>query len=148
MSIGMVRRGSELWMYYTGYPVTHGYDIKTVRGLGVISRLVQRLDGFVSADAAYGGGELTTIPVLFRGARLEINVDTGALGSLRVELLDPEHHPLPGFTSEDCYPIIGNSVARRVAWKGGHDVGALAGRPIRLRFRMRATKLYAFQFVS
>jgi hypothetical protein len=34
------------------------------------------------------------------------------------------------------------------AWNGRTDVSALAGKPIRLRIRMRSAKLYAFQFVD
>jgi hypothetical protein len=148
MTVGMLRRGAEIWMYYTGYDFTHGaYKLSQTKDKGVVSRLVQRLDGFVSADAAYGGGELVTVPVEFEGARLELNVDTGALGSARVEVLDAAGRPIAGFTAADCDPIIGNSVARRVTWKGSPDVAALAGRPVSLRFAMRSTKLYAFQFV-
>ncbi len=148
MSIGMVRKGDEIWMYYTGYDMTHGdYDLKTTRNKGTVSRLVQRLDGFVSADAAWEGGDLTTVPVLFSGRSLVLNVDTSAMGMARVELQDSQGRPLPGFTEGDCDPINGNSTARTVTWKGSADVASLAQKPIRLRFSMRSTKLYAFQFV-
>jgi hypothetical protein len=147
MTVGMLRKGLEIWMYYTGYDFTHGaYDPSRTRRKGVMSRLVQRLDGFVSADAAYEGGELTTVPIEFAGTHLELNVDTGALGHVRVEITDRDGRPLPGFTAGDCDPIIGNAIARRVTWRGQSDVGALARRPVRLRFAMRSTKLYAFQF--
>lgn len=149
MSIGMLRKGAELWMYYTGYPFTHGaYDLKTSRHAGVVHRVVQRLDGFVSADAAYEGGDLTTVPMTFRGQRLVLNLDTSALGSTRVEILDPEGHVLPGFGQADCDPIIVNSVKHTVTWKGKSSLDALAGKAVRLRFSMRSTKLYAFQFAD
>ena len=35
------------------------------RGMGAIYRVVQRLDGFVAAKAAYTGGELTTPSMTF-----------------------------------------------------------------------------------
>ncbi len=149
MTVGMLRRGAELWMYYTVFPYTHGgYSLKTTRRAGVVRRLVQRLDGFVSADAAYAGGELTTVPVRFRGRRLSLNVDTGALGSLGVELQDQAGKPIEGYGRADCDPVIGNSVARTVTWRGKADLGALAGKAVRLRFTMRSTKLYAFQFAD
>ncbi len=148
MTVGMLRKGSEIWMYYTGYDFTHGaYNLTRTRYKGVVSRLVQRLDGFVSADAAYGGGELTTAPLVFDAARLELNLDTGALGSARVEVLGLDRQPVSGFAAADCDPIIGNSTARKVTWKGSPDVGSLSGRPVRLRFAMRSAKLYAFQFL-
>jgi len=65
---------------------------------------------------------------------------------VRVGIQDGEGRPLPRFGPEDCDPIIANSIARRVTWKGGADVGSLSGRPVRLRFAMRSAKLYAFQF--
>jgi len=113
-----------------------------------VSRLVQRLDGFVSADAAYDGGQLTTLPMVFEGKHLFLNVDTGALGSVRVELQDGEGRIIPGFGQDDCASINGNYVERLVNWKGKDDLSALAGRVVRLRFIMRSTKLYAFQFVG
>jgi len=39
-------------------------------------------------------------------------------------------------------------VRQVVTWRGKSDVSALAGKAVRLRIRMRSTKLYAFQFTS
>lgn len=148
MMIGMLRKGPELWMYYAGEAIRHGdFDVRTTRRLGVVSRVVQRLDGFISADAAYQGGELTTVPLIFDGGQLQLNVDTGALGSVRVELLDQQGRVIPGYAESDCDPINGNYIARTVTWKGKSDVSALAGQVLSLRFVMRSTKLYAFQFL-
>ena len=38
----------------------------------------------MSAEAAYEGGWLITPPLVFEGARLELNLDTGAGGVARV----------------------------------------------------------------
>jgi hypothetical protein len=63
MTVGMLPKGNEIWMYSTGYDFTHGdYDLKTTRHKGVVSRLIQRLDGFTSADAAYTGGNCALFP--------------------------------------------------------------------------------------
>ncbi len=147
MSVGMLRKDNELWMYYTGYDFTHGkYDVQTTRNKGVISRLVQRLDGFLSADASYSGGSLTTVPLRFKGSELRLNLDTAALGAVWVELLDEQGRVLPGFGKDDCYLINGNFTAYRVAWRGKADINEFAGDVLRLRFIMRNAKLYAFQF--
>jgi len=148
MTIGMLQRGSEIWTYYTGYDFTHGGYDKTTRLKGVVSRLVQRLDGFMSLDSAYEGGEFTTVPLVFTGNRLKLNIDTSAMGSARVEILDQSERPVPGFTMSDCDTINGNYVNREVTWKNQSDVGGLAGKTVRLRFDMRSTKLYAFQFTG
>ena len=37
-------------------------------------------------------------------------------------------------------------IERAVKWKEGSDLGALAGRPVRLRFVMREADLFSFRF--
>lgn len=107
-----------------------------------------RLDGYMSADAGYGGGRLTTPPITFEGDCLEFNVDCGAGGSMSVGMLDAERRPIPGFELESSDSIWGNSVARTATWHGESDLGRLAGMPVRLVLQMRDAKLYAFQFVE
>ena len=43
---------------------------------------------------------------------------------------------------------IGNEIDRRVTWKSGSDVSALAGKPVRLRFSMKDADLFSFQFTE
>ncbi|MCL5742350.1 MAG: hypothetical protein M1541_00275 [Acidobacteria bacterium] len=151
--------GNELYMYYHGTSDTHGWgrnqannDLLAKAGLAptgpsAISRLVLRRDGFVSASAAYAGGEFTTPALRFSGRELVLNVDTSAAGTLRVEIQDPQGHPYPGFALADCVDVhTANSVNRVVCWRGASDVAPLAGKPVRLRFVFRDTDLYAFQF--
>jgi len=148
--VGMVRKGDEILQYYGGYEITHGAcgDRKSMNRVGSICAVAQRLDGFVSADAAYGGGELMTPPIVFQGSRLELNVDNSALGVTKAAILDAEGNTVRGYSAARCDPIHGNHIRRTVTWRGSPDVGVLAGRPIRLHFVMRSAKLYAFQFVQ
>ena len=111
-----------------------------------LRRYTLRLDGFVSAHAPMSGGELVTKPLIFKGGRLALNFATSAAGDVRIELQDAAGRPLPGFTLEDCPPIFGDTIERGVAWKGGGDVSALAGKPVRLRFVLRDADVYAFRF--
>jgi hypothetical protein len=149
MTLGMLRQGDEVWMYYTGFDFTHGgFDLKTTRNKGVISRLVQRLDGFTSADAAYTGGKLRTRLLNFKGNKLIVNVDTGAMGSLRVAILDKAGQTIPGYGEKDCDMVNGNYINRVITWNGKSEVGPLSRTPVQLVFLMRSTKLYAFQFTS
>ncbi len=143
-----VRMGDELWIYYLGSNRDHAgrRDAKAVREEEAISRAVMRLDGFVSADADYEGGWFLTPPMEFKGSRLELNIDTGAGGSARVEILEESGKPIAGYSMFDADEINANGVAIAAAWGGRSDVSPLAGRSIRLRVRMRAAKLYAFQF--
>lgn len=113
-----------------------------------VRRAVLRTDGFVSASASSGGGELVTKPIVFQGSRLTINYSTSAAGGVRVEIQDQDGKPLPGFRLEDSRELFGNSVQQEVNWESGPDVGAIQGRPIRLRFVMKEADLYSFQFCS
>ena len=73
-------------------------------------------------------------------------MDAGAGGSVRVALLDQEGEPIPGYTLEESQVLDGNSVRRLVTWRKGSDLSALSGQPVRLHWKLRDVKLYAFQF--
>ena len=146
-----VRMDDELWIYYVGMNRDHDGVLDPAASgklLSGISRAVLRLDGFVSADAGYNGGTITTPTIRFQGQRLELNVQTSGGGSVLVEVLDESGKPLSGFSKSDALPVVGDSVRMPVAWKSPADVGTLAGHPIRLRFHMQDCKLYAFHFTQ
>ena len=151
----------ELFMYYLGTSETHGWDrddrnnqLLTAADLAptgpsVISRVVLRRDGFVSARAGFQGGEFTTPRLTFAGEQLLLNVDTGAAGHVRVEILDGDGKPYPNFGLQDCDLVhTANAINRVVKWKGNTSLRALAGKPVRLRFVLRDTDLFAFQFAE
>jgi len=149
MGSGMMRKGDELWQYYTGN--AHAHDTGAIvegEPHAMIGRLVQRLDGFASADAGPKGGELSTPVLTFAGDRLLLNIDCGALGEAWVELLDEAGRPIPGHTMDEAVSVDRNGTAQEVWWQDGPDVSKIAGRRIRLRFRMRSAKLYAFEFAA
>eukprot|EP01051_Picozoa_sp_SAG22_P001962 SAG22_NODE_83_length_21704_cov_58.556584_5_plen_145_part_00 len=120
-----------------------------------------RLDGFLSLDTpllkdgeqGWDGSELLTKPLVFKGKGLQLNVDTGAAGSVLVEMQDAASGvPLPGFSLNDSVPLVSNSVRALVSWQaagGGEttDVGSLAGKTVRVRLVTLGTKLYSIQFV-
>jgi hypothetical protein len=151
---------NEMFMYYTGSDRLHGWDrnVKNKRILraagyepkietSYVSRLVLRRDGFISVRSNYTGGEFTTPLVIFRGAELALNIDTSAAGMARIEIQDELGIPLPGFSLAESDIIHSTNASNRVAsWKGRADVSALADRPIQLRFVLRDTDVYAFQF--
>ncbi len=152
----------ELYMYYLGTSEPHGWNrddrnnhLLTAAGLTpvtparVISRVVLRRDGFVSAYAPYTGGRFTTPLLRFKGERLLLNVDTSSSGELRVEILDEQGKPVPNHTLNDCEVIhTANEISRVVKWNGATSVKELSGKPVHLHFVMRDVDLYAFQFVG
>ena len=108
----------------------------------------QRLDGFVSANFGYTGGELVTRPITFDGSALLLNLDASASGEGRVEIQDAEGRPIEGRTLADCDRVMGNHFRHVVSWGGASDLGVPAGTPIRLRFAMRGARLFALQFAE
>ncbi len=150
MTHGLVRRGNEIWQYVGGHAGNGiGYHSAWVKGSpSPLWRLVQRLDGFVAAEADYTGGWLVTRPLIFEGNRLVLNIDTGAVGYAQVGFLDASGAPIPGYSVDECVYINGDYLEAEVEWlKKGKDVAELAGRTVQLVFRMRGAKLYAMQFV-
>jgi len=143
-----IRVGDELWMYFTGLDVPHNSLQSVLPSNGAKSRAVLRLDGFISADVDYHGGEMTTRPLIFSGSKLQLNLATGAGGFVKVEIQDEDGKPITGFAlSDEADEISGNYIRVFATWNGETDVSSLAGQPIRLRFVMRDSKLYSFQFL-
>ncbi len=115
-------------------------------GNAPMQRGVLRTDGIISVNATSKTGELLTRPFIFTGKRLVINFATSAAGFIQVEIQDEKGKPVPGYQFNESIAIIGDRIQQVVAWKKGTDVMELAGRPIRLHFRMKEADLYSFQF--
>ena len=101
MATGMILMDSTISMYYVGSDFLHNIK-QTPQKTGGVGKADIRLDGFVSQDASRSGGNLVTIPLKFSGSRLELNMDAGAGGRLKVELLGRTGKPIAGYTSEDA----------------------------------------------
>ena len=170
---GMIRRGDEIWQYYYGTEIYHSTWSKDHSKTGVY-RVVQRLDGFVSADAPYEQeGYLITKPLTFKGNRLLLNIDTDATGYAQVGFLDEDGHPVEGFSVDDCVYMNGDFIETEVEWFSNwrqfgsvegkkieeivaakdkfqftKDVTELQGKIVRVVFKMRGSKLYAMQFAQ
>ena len=117
-----------------------------------LQRFTWRTDGFSSVHAGYDPGELITKPVLFSSrnsraaCRLMLNYSTSAAGSIRVELQDATGRVIPGYSLDDCIPIIGDRISRAVSWQGNLNLEEWVGQPIRLRFTMKDADLFSIHF--
>ena len=104
-----------------------------------------RLDGFVGLSAGDEKGTLTTKPFRLDGGNLELNVDASA-GSVRVECLDEQGRPLPGYAGEQAVRFENmDNVRFRPTWNNGADLTPLVGRNIRLKIELQNAQLFAFQ---
>jgi hypothetical protein len=130
--------GDEIWLYYTeangAHPITPFEKARSQ-----IRAAAWRKDGFVSMDCA-GKGTLTTPWVVFEGKQLQVNFKAE---SLRVFLLDESGKSL--LASE---PMEGDSVAKKVTWKGKRDLSAEKGKPVRLIFVVTKGQLWSFRFAE
>jgi hypothetical protein len=136
----------EISIYYT-----QNYSLKTAH----LRRGVLRTDGFVSLRAPSAGGEIpspqrmgefTTKSLVFTGRKLELNVATSAVGSVRVEIQNADGEPIEGYQLEKCCEFYGDTIAHTVTWKRGHNLSKLSGSTVRLRFVMSDADLYSIRF--
>lgn len=113
-----------------------------------LRRYTLRMDGFVSLNASYKGGEMLTKPITFEGSKLIINYATSAAGSIKVEITDVEGKAIPNFALENCLEIYGDEVEKIVQWRNDPDLKRLEGIPIRLRFVFKDADLYSIRFAK
>jgi hypothetical protein len=147
-----IRVKDEIWLYYGGANYTHGTPClyrsegtgRLTRYTGSIGLAKWQLDRFVSADGPAEGGTLTTVPLVFSGSKLELNLRSRRYGRVRVSILNAAGKPIPGF--EASHPLHGDTIRREITWLGGKSVASLASRPVCLRFALRDAELYSFAF--
>lgn len=112
-----------------------------------VRRFSYRTDGFVALHAGNTGGELITKPILFDGNELVINSTSADGGFAQVEIQHSDGTPVPGFSLSDCEKVTTDGIEQPVTWKSGSaKLEDLAGQPVRLRFLLQNSDLFAFQF--
>jgi hypothetical protein len=140
-------RNGEIWIYYEAarfrglaeiYPEEYEPYFKDY---GALQLAKLRLDGFVSLDAE-GLGKLITQPFRVDGSTLHVNVDAN-LGQVVAEIIDAETlQPLPGLSLGECNPLSVDDIDQQITWLQGARLDS--ERPIRVRFEMRDSKIFAF----
>ena len=134
--------GDSLYIYSSGRSKNGvWWDAGVSTGLATLRR-----DGFVSMRAGNKEGYLTTEKLSFDGKYFFVNADVKAKGAqLKVELLDADGNPIPGFTKRDCVVMRGDDKTKQlITWKGKQNLTELKGRTIRAKFYLTRGDLYAF----
>jgi len=85
---------------------------------------------------------------VFSGKRLVLNYSTSAAGSVRVEIQGANGVPIKGYALADSPERYGDEIEGVMRWKNGPDVGALAGKPVQLRFVLKDADIYSMQFTK
>ena len=134
--------GDSLYIYSSGRSKNGvWWDAGVSTGLATLRR-----DGFVSMRAGNKEGFLTTEKLSFDGKFFFVNADVKGKGAqLKVELLDADGNPIPGFTKRDCIVMRdADKTKQLITWKGKKDLGELKGSTIRAKFYLTRGDLYAF----
>ena len=157
-----VEKDDELWFYYSGFKwrvcpydrYTDGSprDPESLSPMeradylddhhSAIHLAVLRRDGFVSLDAGRREGTLLTRPLVMTGDSLWLNLDAPE-GRVRVEILDAEVGPIPGFSGSDALSFSGDRIRFPIRWRESESLGRLNGKTVRLRIHLRKASLYA-----
>ncbi|SDT72648.1 hypothetical protein [Jiangella sp. DSM 45060] len=140
-SSGLIESGDELLLYYGAWNGWHG----TTDRQAAVGLARWRRDGF--ASLVNGGdrpGTVTTTPFVVTGDELRLNAALDKRGSLRVEVLDENGVPIPGFGADQARPIIGDRVDHLARWRVGVWPD-LEGRTVSLRFHLDGGDLYSYR---
>lgn len=138
-----IRMGDELWFFYSGRSTLHNQKPND----GAMGLATLRLDGFASLNAGNEPGLLVTRPLLLKGKSLYVNADAKD-GEVRAEVLSAAsghaQGSIPGLGMDQSTPLRRDSVRQELTWGGSPGLGSLVGKPIRLSFRIRNARLFAF----
>jgi hypothetical protein len=130
--------GDETYMYYGGYAHGHKVERFTERQIGLVR---MKRDRYV-AHEAQKAGLLRTRLLAIQGKSLQLNVDASK-GMARVQILDANHKPIPGFRLADCTPIKTDALSAVEQWK--RPLAELQGTPVRLEIALENAALFAIE---
>ena len=139
--------GDRVALPYSGYLYPHKYPRNRFSFKSQIA-YAQWPAGRIGALEAVEEGRFTTLPLVFEGRKLVLNLQTKQAGYVMVEVADREGQPLPGRSFDEADPIIGDHAGREVTWRGEADLRRKPDQPVLLRFRLRAARLFAFEFTT
>jgi hypothetical protein len=133
----------EIRYYFAASNVRHDHwwELKPGRfGIGMASL---QPDRFIAQVAGDEPATIYTRQFTLRSPEVYVNADVADGGQVRLALLDGDCQPIPGYGSDDCLPVQGNSSAHRVRWRGEPETSAILERPIRWRLSATRAKVYS-----
>ena len=83
--------------------------------------------------------QMVTRAFSFTGSRMILNMRSALRQwgagpcEVRVQILSPNHHPVPGYGFEDADPITVSGQAHAVSWNGSPDLSHMAGKTIKAK---------------
>ncbi|MFC1600842.1 DUF5695 domain-containing protein [Candidatus Sumerlaeota bacterium] len=132
----------EIRIYYGG---SDGRHFGWRNGFFCLATL--RPDGFAGYEPlGEGAGKPATIitkPVVVTGSSLRLSADVAAAGYVKVTLLDKDNEELA-----QGKPLTKTVTDAEVQWPETFSLEGLNGKELKLRFELRDSKLYSFNFHS
>ncbi|MBR3504012.1 MAG: hypothetical protein IKO07_07180 [Clostridia bacterium] len=137
LAYGMIDSGRE---FYNLYTIDRHFSFGCSKPL---NRYEMRKDGFACYMAGGDEAEIVTKPVIFDGATLSLNFASSAYGYIYVSVLDEKGDAL---SKGESVEVFGDNIDRQVIFDNGFELSDCAGKPVRLKFRMRDAKLFSMKF--
>lgn len=137
-SAPLFNHGDKTLIYYGGWDNTHDSKVRS-SGIGLATL---RLNGFVSINADQESATITTKAIKNVDGPLLINADASK-GSLRATLIDAEGNTIPGYSLEDCHPIVKDGTVQTVRWEKYNELPKNKN-ILSIKFEMVNTELYGF----
>lgn len=129
--------GDRIALPCTGSPLPHKFPrVMPIGEIGLAVWPRERLSSIVADQ----DGAFTTTSLSTEGDELYLNFDTPRTGSIQVQV-----EGVNGRTFEDCDPLFGSEMKKKVSWKGEGSLGIKSGENFRLSIRMHNAKLYSFE---
>lgn len=136
-AFGFVDSGKEtLYMYTNDWHRSNGYPKP-------LNRYEIRKDGFACCMADGEERVVITKPLIFEGKDLHLNFSTSAYGYIYIDILDEDGNKIG---EKESFEIYGDTIDRTIYFDDGSDFSEFSGKPVRLRFRMRDSKLFSMKF--
>jgi hypothetical protein len=154
---GPITRNGRHFLYYGAFRGAHSEKPSRLgKSRVTIAMATLPEDRWLGLLAGPDEGTLITRPLFFKGSRLFFDLDASLPQGgtnrvrdfdsceLRAELLDQSGSRIEEFSLERCAPLL-ESGRQEIRWAGA-DLARLVGKPVRIRFKLRACALYSFQF--
>jgi hypothetical protein len=136
--------GDRVALPYVGSHLPHKFPrLERIGQIGLAVWGKERLVGLRAADEAGKAGEadFVTTPLKPPGQTLHLNFRAESGGWIKVQVDGAGNRGL-----DDCDPLAGDEPKKLVTWKGQSSLGRPGDADVVLRFRVRAAKLFSFEF--
>ncbi len=133
----------EIRYYFASSTVRHSNRWELTPALFGVGMASLKPDRFVALVAGDEPAVAHTRRFTMRAPDIRINAEVAEGGSVRLEMLDADARPIPGYEMDRCLPIRGDSTGHPVNWEGAPGGAAIVDRPVRWRLSATKAKVYS-----